>query len=207
MFSFELSPIYTQARKGHTGSAKDMSWFFEDAATTGGGASSKTWPRPLGEGAAAKGNSSFCHLEHQWPWAAGMGGQHGSRRLVENTHTFFLPNFKTTILKSCGRPPFGVVVLRNCLSPPRLSLKSTGHMMLLLPCPWWIHCQSKISGVGWRWSRSQLSGHLRSRSCRIFWSVTFMPMWLLSYGEVTGTCCVNQDQTKSMARWWPAFGR
>ena len=135
---------------------------------------------------------------HQFFLTVGPWKKHGK------PHLFF--SFPTSRWPSCGRPPFGVVVLHNCLSPPRLSLKSTGHM-LLLPCPWWIHCQSKTSGVGWRWSRSQLSGHLRSRSCRIFWSVTFMPMWLLSYGEVTGTCCVNQDQTESMARWWPVFGR
>ena len=65
MFGFEVSFIYTQAHEGHTGSAKKHVMFFEDAATTRGGASSKTWPRPLGKGAAATRNSSFCHHEHQ----------------------------------------------------------------------------------------------------------------------------------------------
>ena len=46
-------------------SAKKHVMFFEDAATTGGGASSKTWPRPLGKGAAATRDFSFCHHEHQ----------------------------------------------------------------------------------------------------------------------------------------------
>lgn len=65
MFGFEVSFIYTQAHEGHTKICEKHVMCFEDAATTGGGASSKTWPRPLGKGAAATRDFSFGHHEHQ----------------------------------------------------------------------------------------------------------------------------------------------